>query len=100
MRHKASPCKAALDIPLCHRGKEGLAEAIEELELADVVDMHPHQVLNLATVRLLQRPKATNIQRLEEVGRMRRHIEYNNVVLLVIELEFDRVVAFVAVEDQ
>ena len=100
MRHKARPCKAALDIPLCHRGKEGLAEATEELELADVVDMHPHQVLNLATVRLLQRPKAANIEWLEEVGGMRRHIERNNVVLLAVTLEFGRVVAFVAVEDQ
>ena len=42
MRHKARPYKAALDIPLYHRGKEGLAEATEELELADVVDMHPY----------------------------------------------------------
>ena len=31
---------------------------------------------------------------------MRRHIEYNNVVLLAVELEFGRVVAFIAVEDQ
>jgi len=30
---------------------------------------------------------------------MRRYIEYNDVVLLVIELEFSRVVALVAVED-
>ena len=62
--------------------------------------MHPHQVLNLATVRLLQRPKAANIEWLEEVRRMRGHIERDDVVLLVIELEFGRVVAFVAVEDQ
>ena len=31
---------------------------------------------------------------------MQRHIERNNVVLLAIELEFRRVVALVAVEDQ
>jgi len=30
---------------------------------------------------------------------MRIYIEYNDVVLLVIELEFSRVVALVAVED-
>ena len=98
--YKARPCKATLDIPLCDRGKEGLAKAAEELELAHVVDMHPHQVLNLATVRLLQRPEAANIEWLEQVGGMRRHAERNNVVLLAIELEFGRVVALVAVEDQ
>jgi hypothetical protein len=54
----------------------------------------------LTTVYLLQRPKAANIEWLEEVGGMQRHIEYNNVILLAIELEFRRVVALVAVEDQ
>jgi hypothetical protein len=74
-------------------------EAVEELELVYVVDIYPHQVLNLATVRLLQRPKVANIEWLEEVRRMRRYVERDDVVLLAIELEFGRVVALVAVED-
>ena len=53
MWNKASPSKAALDIPLGNRSKEGLAKGTEELELADMVDMYTHQLLNLATVRLL-----------------------------------------------
>ena len=31
---------------------------------------------------------------------MRKHIECDDVVLLAVELEFGRVVAFIAVEDQ
>ena len=31
---------------------------------------------------------------------MRRHAECNDIVLLAVELEFGRVVAFVAIEDQ
>jgi len=42
-----------LYISLSHRSKKGFAEAAEELKLADVGDMHPHQILNLATVCLL-----------------------------------------------
>ena len=62
--------------------------------------MHTHQVLDLATVRPLQRPKAANIEWLEQVGGIRRHVECNDIVLLAIELEFGRVVALVAIEDQ
>jgi len=65
-----------------------------------MVDIYPHQVLNLATVRLLQRPKVANIEWLEEVRGMRRYIERDDVVLLAMELEFGRVVALVAIEDQ
>jgi hypothetical protein len=65
-----------------------------------MVDIHPHQVLDLATVRLLQRPKAADIEWLELVGRVRRYIERNDIVLLVVKLEFGRVVTLMAVEDQ
>ena len=46
------PREAAPFILLRHRGEEGLVEGTEELELAHMVDMHTHQVLSLATVRV------------------------------------------------
>ena len=65
-----------------------------------MVDIHLYQVLNLATIHLLQWPKAANIKWLALMGGVCRHVERNDVVLLVIELEFGRVVALIAVEDQ
>ena len=38
--NKASSSKAALDISLGNRSKEGLAKGIEELELAYIVDIY------------------------------------------------------------
>jgi len=61
---------------------------IKELKHAHVVDIHTHQVLDLVTVRPLQRPKEANIEGLEEVRRMQRHVKRNNVILLAIELKF------------
>jgi hypothetical protein len=53
MRHKASPCEASLYVFVGHRGEVSCAEGTEELELADMCDIHTHQILNLAAVRLL-----------------------------------------------
>jgi hypothetical protein len=64
-----------------------------------MVDMCAHQLLNLVTISLLQWPKAANIKWLALVGGVCRHAECDDVVLLAVELELGRVVAFVAVED-
>jgi hypothetical protein len=53
VRYKTSPYKAALYIFLYRSGEEGLTKGIEELELANVVDIHTYQVLDLVAVRLL-----------------------------------------------
>jgi hypothetical protein len=42
-----------LYIFLGHRSEEGFAEGTEELKLADMGDVHTHQILNLAAVCLL-----------------------------------------------
>jgi hypothetical protein len=63
-------------------------------------DLHPHHLLNLLAIRDLERAKAPNIERLEEVGRMGRYTEHNNIVGLVETFEVDRVMTFVAVEDK
>jgi hypothetical protein len=57
-------------------------------------------LLNLLAVRDLERTKTPNIKRLEKVGRMGRHAEWSNVVGLAEIFKVDRVVAFVAVEDE
>jgi hypothetical protein len=62
--------------------------------------MHTYQVFNLATIRLLQRPKAADIEWLEEIRGMWMHAERDDVVLLAMKLEFGRVMTFVSVEDQ
>ena len=98
--NKASSCKAALYVFFCYRSKEGLAKCTEEIYLADVVDMRTYQRLDLATVRLLQWPKAADIKWLEEVGGMRRHTECDDIVALAVELKFSRVVALMPIKDQ
>jgi len=61
VRYKAGSGKPPLDIVFCDGSKKRLPERIEKFQLADVCDVHPHQLLNLAAIRLLQRRKTTNI---------------------------------------
>ena len=51
-------------------------------------------------VRLLQRGKTPNVKWLEDVRGVRRHTEGNNLAFLAEILEFKRLVALVAVNNQ
>ncbi|EXL63612.1 hypothetical protein FOPG_20114 [Fusarium oxysporum f. sp. conglutinans race 2 54008] len=44
--------------------------------------------------------KAPNIKRLEQMRRVSRHTERDNLIVLAVSLEIGRVVAFVTIEDQ
>ena len=44
--YDASSYKAALDIPLCYRSKEGFVKGIKELELGDIVNIYTYQLLD------------------------------------------------------
>ena len=63
-------------------------------------NMPSHKIFNYATVSSFEKTKATNIERLELVGRMGRHTKSNNVVVVAVGLEICRMVAFVINEDK
>src|SRR2546421_274515 len=65
-----------------------------------MVDVRPHELFNLLSVRVLEGRKATNIERLKEVRRMRRHTKRDNLLFLAKCVEFSRYMAVVAVENQ
>jgi hypothetical protein len=54
-----------------------------------VVDLAAHQVLGLAAIPDLQQRKAAYVKRLEDVRRVRRHTESDNLALLAVLLEFE-----------
>ena len=55
---------------------------------------------NFLLVRLLQRGKTTNVKWLQNVRSVRRHTEGENLTFLAKILEFKRLVALVAVNNQ
>ena len=65
-----------------------------------MVDVCAHQLLDQATVCLLQWPEAANIKWLTLVRGVCRHVECDDLIVPAVELELGGVVAFVAVEDQ
>ena len=63
-------------------------------------NMPSHKIFNYATVSSFERTKATDIERLEIVGRTGRHTKRNNVVVVAVGLEICRMVAFVTIENK
>ena len=58
------------------------------------------QVLDLATIRLLQQAITANVKWLEVVGGIYRHTERDDVIFLAVDLKWGKMMALVAVEDQ
>jgi hypothetical protein len=56
-------------------------------------------MLYLLTISLLKHYKAPNVKRLEQVRGIRRYIEGDNLIILIISFEFDGVVTFITIED-
>jgi hypothetical protein len=57
-------------------------------------------MLYFPTIRHFQHCKAPNIERLEQMRRVSRHIERDDLFVLTVSLKIGRVVAFVTIEDQ
>jgi cell division protein FtsI/penicillin-binding protein 2 len=63
-----------------------------------VVNLAAHHVLGLAATTNLQRRGTAYIKRLQQMRRVRRHAESNNLILFAVLLKFERVVALMVVE--
>jgi hypothetical protein len=98
--NQASASKASYDLPLRNSSVKSSFEARQELKFSDVVDLAADQVLGLAAITNLQRRKTAYIKRLKQMRRVTRHAESSNLVLLAVLLEFERVVAIVAVNNE
>ena len=75
-------------------------EGVEELDLGDMGNTDPNQILDLSAIRHFQRPKTAYIERLEPMRRVGRHIKGNDVVVLAVLLEVVGMVALVAIKDE
>ena len=62
-----------------------------------MVDALAGELLNLTPVRALKRREAANIKRLENMRRVRRHTESDNLVLGAVRVELWRSMATMAV---
>jgi hypothetical protein len=56
-----------------------------------------YKIFSLAPIRLLKRGKTTYIKRLQKVRRVRRHTDSNNLILLAVLLECERIIALIAI---
>ena len=65
-----------------------------------MVDVVADQVLGLAPICPLQRCKTTNIKRLQEVRRVSRHTNSDNLVIFAVLLETERVITLVAFDNE
>ena len=89
--------KACLDVLLRKNRWPDLLIDCKEVYLVNVVDALAGELLNLTSVRALERREAANIKRLKKMRRMRWHAESDDLVAGAVLVELWRSVAAVAV---
>src|ERR1700753_732454 len=99
MRNKPGPSKPCLNVSRCHTDLKGGQKRGKEVLLINIGGARPDLLLNLTTVRSFQRGKTTNIERLEDMRRVCRYIEGDDIGILAVQLEIGGVVTFVPVKD-
>jgi hypothetical protein len=72
----------------------------EKVKLIDMVDRLPGKLSYLKSVQRLERREAAYIKRLEEVGRVGRHTQRNNLVVCTELIKVWRSVAPMTVKDR
>ncbi len=83
-----------------YSGLESRIERGKKVLLSNIGYACSHHPLDLLAVCCLKQAEISNIKWLEDIRRVKRYIERNDVILFVVELEVSRVVAIVAVEDK
>ena len=63
-------------------------------------DVTPHKIFDIKRICAFKDRKIGKVERLEPVGGMGRHIKRDNIIILAVFFEFDRMVAFVTVENK
>jgi hypothetical protein len=96
-RDKSYCLEACLDVLLREYYRPDPRIGCKEVYLINIVDALAGKLLNLTSVRALKRREAAYIKRLEEMRRVRRHAESDNLVLSAVLVELWRSVAAVTV---
>ena len=89
--------KACLDILLSKNYLLDLYIDCEEVYLINIVDALTGELLNLTPIRALEWREAAYIKWLEEMRRMRRYTESDNLILGAVRVELWRSMATIAV---
>ena len=60
----------------------------------------PYKIFDIKRIYVFKNKKINKVKRLEPVRGISRHIKRNNIIILVIFFEFNRIIAFVTVKNK
>ena len=99
-KNKASFRKAGFNVIGRYSGLKCVVKTGEKIFFGNMSLITSYKIFDIKRIRAFQYQKTGYVKRLKSVRGMGRHTKRNNVVILTVLFELDRVMAFVTVKNK
>ena len=98
--NKASFYKAGFNIINRYNSLKRFIKTGQEILLSNMNNVMPYKIFDIKRIYAFKDRKISKVEKLKPVKGMGKYIKRNNIIILVIFFEFDRMVAFVTVKNK
>ena len=99
-RNKASFYKAGFDIINRYNNLKRFVKTGQEILFSNMDNVMPHKIFDIKRIYAFKDKKINKVKRLKPVRKISRYIKRNNIIILIIFFEFNRIVIFVTVKNK
>ena len=99
-RNKASFYKAGFIIINYYNNLKRFVKTGQEILFGNISNVALYKIFDIKQICVFKDRKISKVKKLKPVEGISKHIKHNNIIILVIFFEFDRIIAFITVKNK